>query len=161
MVALDAPPRGKATDLGTPLQHIAQMLTRRGMIVLISDLLTSIEQLERNLGYLRAGGHDIVLFHVLDPAELNFDFDAPALFQDVETGRDLYVDPPAAAKGYRHKLGNHLDSASTICGRLGIDYNLFATDRPFDAALLEFLQHRMRIRKQIRHIRAPGGRRAI
>jgi len=157
MTALDAQPRGKATDLGAPLQRIAQMLTKRGMIVLISDLLTSIDRLERDLGYLRAGGHDIVLFHVLDPEELNFDFDSPAVFQDIESGRDLYVDPPAAAKGYRRMLSNHLDSANAICGRLGIDYHLFATDRPFDAALLEFLQHRMRIRKQIRRIRRPGG----
>jgi uncharacterized protein (DUF58 family) len=161
MTALDAQPRGKATDLGAPLQRIARMLTKRGLIVLVSDLLTSIERLERDLGYLRAGGHDIVLFHVLDPEELHFDFDSPALFQDVESGRDLYVDPPAAAKGYRHMLSSHLDSANAICGRLGIDYQLFATDRPFDTALLEFLQHRMRIRKQIRRIRRPGGGRAI
>jgi uncharacterized protein (DUF58 family) len=161
MQALEAQPRGKATDLGAPLQRIAQMLTKRGMIVLISDLLTSIEQLERDLGYLRAGGHDLVLFHILDPAELNFDFDAPALFQDVESGRGLYIDPAAAQKSYQRMLGEHLDSVKAICGRLGIDYHLFATDRPYDAALLEFLQHRMRIRKQIRRIRGPGGGRSI
>ncbi|HNS21673.1 MAG TPA: DUF58 domain-containing protein [Sedimentisphaerales bacterium] len=161
MTALDAQPRGKATDLGAPLQRIAHMLTRRGMIVLISDLLTSIDRLERDLGCLRAGGHDVVLFHILDPAELHFDFDAPALFQDVESGRDLYVDPPAVQKSYRHMLAQHLHDANAICVRLGIDYHLFATDRPFDAALLEFLQHRMRIRKQVRRIRAPGGGRRI
>jgi len=148
--------RGLASRL-----RIAHMLTRRGMIVLISDLLTSIDRLERDLGCLRAGGHDVVLFHILDPAELHFDFDAPALFQDVESGRDLYVDPPAVQKSYKHMLTQHLQSANAICVRLGIDYHLFATDRPFDAALLEFLQHRMRIRKQVRRVRAPGGGRRI
>jgi len=157
MTALETQPRGRATDLGAPLQHIARLLTRRGMIVLISDLLTSIERLERDLGYLRAGGHDIVLFHILDPAELHFDFDMPALFQDIESGRDLYVDPPAVQKSYRQMLSSHLASVRAICSRLGIDYHLFSTDRPFDAALLEFLQHRTRIRKQIRRVRAPGG----
>jgi uncharacterized protein (DUF58 family) len=161
MQALEAQPRGKATDLGAPLQRIARMVTKRGMIVLISDLLTSIEQLERDLGYLRAGGHDLVLFHILDPAELNFNFDAPALFQDVESGRDLYIDPVVAQKGYKRMLGEHLDSAKSICSRLGIDYHLFSADRPYDAALLEFLQHRMRIRKQVRRIRKPGGGRTI
>ncbi|MEN6333676.1 MAG: DUF58 domain-containing protein [Phycisphaerales bacterium] len=161
MQALEARPRGKATDLGAPLQRIARMVTKRGMIVLISDLLTSIEQLERDLGYLRAGGHDLVLLHILDPAELNFDFEAPALFEDIESGRDLYVDPVVAQKGYRHMLSEHLDIAKSICARLGIDYHLFATDRPYDAALLEFLQYRMRIRKQIRRIRRPGGGRTI
>jgi len=157
MQALEARPEGRATSLGAPLQRIAQILTKRGMIVLISDLLTSIEPLERDLGYLRAGGHDIVLFHVLDPTELNFDFEAPALFQDIESGRDLYVDPVTAQKHYGRMLGEHLDSAKSICGRLGIDYHLFATDRPYDAALLEFLQHRMRVRKQVRRVRRPGG----
>ena len=99
--SLEAPPAGKTTDLGPPLQRLAQMLTKRGMIVLISDLLTSVDRLEPDLGYLRAGGHDVVVFHILDPAELNFEFDAPALFHDVETGRDLYVDPSAARKTSR------------------------------------------------------------
>ncbi len=157
MVALEAPPRGAATDLESPLQRLAQMLTKRGMIVLISDLLTSIDRLEPDLGYLCAGGHDVVLFHILDPAELSFDFDAPALFRDVESERDMYVDPAVAQKSYRRLLSSHLDSTRAVCRRLGVDYHLFATDCPFDAALLEFLQHRMQRRKQVRRIRGPGG----
>jgi uncharacterized protein (DUF58 family) len=150
--SLEAPPAGKATDLGPPLQRLAQMLTRRGLIVLISDLLTSVDRLEPDLGYLCAGGHDVVVFHILDPAELSFDFDSPALFRDVETGRDMYIDPSAARKSYRQLLDSHLSNAKSICQRLGIDYHLFATDRPFDLALLDFLQGRMRRRRpQIRN----------
>ena len=150
--ALEAPPAGKATDLGPPLQRLAQMLTKRGLIVLVSDLLTSVDRLEPDLGYLRAGGHDVVVFHVLDPAELNFDFDSPALFRDVETGRDLYIDPSAARKNYTRLLNDHLKNAKSTCQRLGIDYHLFATDRPFDLVLLDFLQGRMRRRRhQIRN----------
>lgn len=156
--SLETPPAGKATDLGPPLQRLAQMLTRRGLIVLISDLLASVDRLEPDLGYLRAGGHDVVVFHVLDPAELSFDFNSPALFRDMETGRDMYVDPAAAKKNYQRLLDSHLNNAKSICQRLGIDYHLFATDRPFDLALLEFLQDRMRRRR--RQIRRPSGRRA-
>jgi uncharacterized protein (DUF58 family) len=156
ILALEAQPRGSATNLGPPLQRLAGMLTRRGMIVLISDLLTSIDRLERDLGYLCAGGHDVVVFHILDPAEVSFDFDKPALFQDVETGRDLYVDPPVAQKGYQHLLESHLAKTRSVCQNLGIDYHLFATDRPFDLALLDFLQHRMRCRKRVRRIHGPG-----
>ena len=79
-------------------------IRRRGLIVLISDLLASVERLEPDLGYLCAGGHDVVVFHILDPAEVSSDFDKPALFQDVETGRDLYVDP-AAAQVARSRYG--------------------------------------------------------
>ncbi|MBN2128622.1 MAG: DUF58 domain-containing protein [Sedimentisphaerales bacterium] len=157
IVALEAQPGGRATNLGPPLQLVAQMLSRRGLLVLISDLLTSIDRLERDLGYLAAGGHDVVLFQILDPKELDFNFDAPALFQDVESERDLYIDPAAARKGYRHLLGAHLARTKSICQSRGVDYHLFATDRPFDLALLDFLQHRMRLRKHVRRAVSPQG----
>jgi uncharacterized protein (DUF58 family) len=152
MLALEASPKGGAPDLGPPLQRLAEMLTKRGLVVLISDLLTSIDRLESDLGYLCAGGHDVVVFHVLDPAELSFDFDSPALFQDIETGRDMYVDPSAAQEGYKRMLDKHLATAKSTCRNLGIDYHLFATDRPFDLALLDFLHHRIRRRKRVRHV---------
>jgi uncharacterized protein (DUF58 family) len=157
--ALEAMPTGTATALGPPLQYLAQTLTRRGMIVLISDLLTSVDRLETDLGYLCAGGHDVVLFHVLDPAELHFEFDSPALFRDMETGRDMYVDPVAARKGYRHMLDKHLENAKSTCRRLGIDYHLFSTGRPFDLALLDFLLHRMVRHRQARRVHGQGTRR--
>ena len=150
MMTLESQPEGQATDLGAPLRRIAQMLTRRGLIVLISDLLSSIDQLESDLGYLCAAGHDVVIFNVLDPAELSFDFDSPALFRDIESGRDRYVDPAAAQAEYKRRLNEHLDKVAFICRSLGIDYHLFATDRPFDLALLEFLQDRMGRKKQVR-----------
>ncbi len=155
MLALEADPEGSATDLGPPLQRIAQMLSRRGMIVLISDLLTSIDRLESDLGYLCAGGHDVVLFNVLDPAELNFSFETPALFRDVESGRDMYVDPADAQTPYKRMLDKHLAKVESTCRNLGIDYHLFATDRAFDLALLDFLQDRMHRRKQVRRRAGP------
>jgi len=156
MLALEAAPAGGKTDLGPPLQHIAEMLTKRGLIVLVSDLLTSIDRFESDLGYLCAGGHDVVVFHVLDPAELKFDFESPALFRDMETGRDMYIDPTAARENYRTMLEKHLATARTTCTKLGIDYHLFATDRSFDLALLDFLHDRMHRRKRVRR---TGGHR--
>jgi uncharacterized protein (DUF58 family) len=153
MLALEAAPQGRATDLGRPLQHLARMLKRRGLIVLVSDLLTSIDRLEWDLGTLYARGHDVIVFQVLDPAELNLDFDTPALFQDLETGRDMYVDPAAAQEGYKERLSTHLAQVERMCRGLGIGYYLFDTNRPFDEALLDFMQQRMRTRKQIRRTR--------
>ena len=109
----------------------------------------SIDRLESDLGYLCAGGHDVVLFHVLDPAELNFDFDSPALFQDMETQRNIYVDPFDAQTSYKRRLEGHLKKTESICRTLGIDYHLFATDRAFDLALLDFLQDRIQRRKRL------------
>jgi len=158
MLTLEASPQGSTTDLGPPLQYVAGMLTRRSLIVLVSDLLTSIDRLEQDLSYLCAGGHDVVVFHVLDPAELKFDFNSPALFQDIETGRNMYVNPSDALTGYKHKLEKHLAVAQSICQNLGIDYHLFPTDRPFDLALLDFLQDRMRRRKRLRYRSTSKGR---
>lgn len=150
MAAMEASPEGTATDLGPPLQGIGEMLSKRGLIILISDLLASINRLEPDLNYLCAGGHDVVVFNVLDPAELNFDFSSPALFQDIETGRKMYVDPSDFQDSYKRMLNKHLEAAESICRNLGIDYHLFATNRPFDLALLDFLQGRMRRGKQTR-----------
>jgi uncharacterized protein (DUF58 family) len=158
MLALEALPDGQATDLGPALQRIAQMLTKRGLIVLISDLLTSIDQLESDLGCLCASGHDVVMFNVLDPTELRFDFDSPALFRDIETQRNRYVDPASVLSDYKRKLTEHLDKVASICRSLGIDYHLFTTDRPFDLALLDFLRGRMHRRKYIRRRGGSIGR---
>ena len=161
MLTLEAHPGGSATNLGPPLKRIAETITKRGLIILISDLLTSIERLEPDLNYLKASGHDVVIFNVLDPAELNFNFKIPALFQDIETGRNMYVDPAAAQKTYEQRLEKHLTVVKSICRNLGIDYHLFSTDRPFDLALLEFLQDRIRRRKRVRHIKTSTARRAV
>lgn len=158
MLALEADPQGRNTRLGPPLQQVAEMLTKRGMIVLISDLLTSIDRLELDLGYLCAGGNDVVVFHVLDPAELDFSFDLPAFFQDVETERNMYVDPVAVKENYKNRLDKHMASVRSACKSLGIDYHLFATDRPFDLALLDFLHDRMRRRKRVRRAGSHGSR---
>jgi uncharacterized protein (DUF58 family) len=161
MLALEADPEGGATDLGPPLQRIAQMLSKRGMIVLISDLLASIDRLESDLGYLCAGGHDVVLFNVLDPAELSFSFETPALFRDMETGRNMYVDPADAQTPYKRMLDKHLAKAESTCRNLGVDYHLFATDRAFDLALLDFLHDRMHRRKQVRRRQSPRTGRTV
>jgi uncharacterized protein (DUF58 family) len=157
MAALEQPPQGQATDLRLPIQQIARMMRRRGLVILVSDLLTPIEHLETDLGLVCAGGHDVVLFHVMDPEELNFTFNDPALFKDMESGQQVYVDPGTALASYAQQLKDHLAQVESICRGLGIDYHLFSTDRPFDLALLDFLQHRMWRRKQVHRKNRGGG----
>ncbi len=143
LLALEKPVAGTATDLSLPLDRIAEQVSKRGMLILISDLLAPIDELETKLGYLRARGHEVVVFQILDPAELNFDFDAPALFQDVESGREVYVDPDVSRATYQRKLQQHLDAIQTSCDKLAISYHRFATDYPLEAAMSEFLRGRM------------------
>lgn len=146
MLALERPSSGSTTDLGAPLKRIAELVTKRGVIVLISDLLASIEALEKNLTVLTASRHDVLLFHLLDPAELNFTFNnlnSAAQFQDMETGRDLYIEPALARAEYRRKLDKHIASAKATCQKLGVGYHHFGTDRPLELALSDFLRSRM------------------
>lgn len=142
MVRLEQAPRGSGTDLIAPLRAISELITRRGVFVLISDLLAPIDDLEKHLGYLAAAGHDLVIFHTLDRAELEFTFDKATHFRDRETGRDLYIDPDVARAGYLKKLNAHLDALRALCERNRIDYRLLPTDQPMELALFDFVRSR-------------------
>jgi uncharacterized protein (DUF58 family) len=117
-------------------------------MVLVSDFLAPLERFESELVALAACGHETIVFQVLDPAELEFDFRAPAMFQDLETGRSLFIDPSSARKEYRHKLEDHCAKLQATCQRLGIACLRLATNRPLELALFDFLRQRMRRRRQ-------------
>ena len=104
MLALEKPAAGTTTDLVAPLRRIAELTRKRGLIILMSDLLAPIESLEAALAMLTASRHEVIVFQVLDPAELNFDFTAAARFLDLETGRDLFLEPSLARADYQRKL---------------------------------------------------------
>ncbi|MCB1228956.1 MAG: DUF58 domain-containing protein [Verrucomicrobiae bacterium] len=142
MMRLEQAPRGNGTDLIAPLKALSEMIRRRGVFVLISDLLAPIDELETQLGYLAAAGHDLVIFHTLDRAELEFTFDKATHFRDVETGRDLYIDPDVARAGYLKKLNAHLEAIRGICDRNRIDYRLVPTDEPLELSLFDFIRSR-------------------
>ncbi len=146
MLALEKPAGGTATDLTAPLQRIVQIVRKRGLMVLLSDLLAPIDALEKNLASLTASGHEVLLFHLLDPAEVNLRFDRAALFLDSESNRELYIDPAAARSEYQRKLDAHTTEARGICDKLGISYHRMTTDRPLELALFDFLRSRMQRR---------------
>ena len=163
LMALEKAEQGSSTDLTKPLDRVAGQVRKRGLVVLISDLLASVEGLERNLGYLAAAGHELVVFQVLDPQELNFEFDSPALFQDLESGKEVYVDPNSARTKYQEKLNKHLEQVQTTCEKLGAIYELCPTDRPLELALSEFMLRRQRMKAgsaRIPQRGAPAGRSA-
>lgn len=142
MMQLERAPRGEGTDLLTPLKALVERQRRRGMMVLISDLLAPIEELETQLGLLGAAGHDLVIFQVMDPAELSFDFEQATHYRDAETGKDLYIDPATARAGYLKKLKAHQDALRAVCERNRIDYRLLSTDQPLELSLFEFVKAR-------------------
>jgi uncharacterized protein (DUF58 family) len=164
MFALDKPPTGRATDFGAPLQRIVDMVRKRGLVVLLSDFLAPLERLDQNLSALAACGHEVLVIQVLDPAELRFEFKSPAIFEDVESGRVLFIDPVQARQAYLRKLQAHRDALRATCQRLGISWLGPTTDQSLDLVLFDFLRERMQRRVRAQRVsRAgprPGGGRA-
>lgn len=136
---------GVGTDLIGPLKKVAELVRKRGLMMLISDLLAPIEGLELHLAYLAAAGHDLVVWQVLDRSELDFSFERVGHFTDIESGTELYIDPLRARESYLEKLNAHLEAVKGICERNGIDYRLVITDEPLDQVLFDFVSMREKV----------------
>ena len=154
MLALEKPAGGTATDLAAPLQRIVEIVTKRGLMVLISDLLAPLDSVEKSLSNLCACGHEVLIFQLLDPAELAFGFRQASIFHDLETGRDLYIDPAAARRAYLQKLEAHNAAVIGICQKLGIGFSRFPTDRPLELALSDLLRSRAERGKKTKRVRS-------
>ncbi len=152
MHALEQPAAGRSTNLAAPLKRAADIVRKRSLIVLISDFLAPLERLEGDLTALAACGHELIVFQVLDPAELTFDVGDAAMFQDLESGRVLFIDPSAARKEYLRRLETHCATLRDTCQRLGIACHRLATDRPLELALFDFLRQRMQRRRSVKRI---------
>jgi uncharacterized protein (DUF58 family) len=156
MLALEKENAGRETNLAAPLRRAAELARKRGLIVLISDLLAPVDELERDLGQFNAAGHEVVMFQVLDPNELAFNFDRAMLFQDVESGKDLYLEPGAARSEYQRRLQTHTTGVETICRKLGFTFLRVVTNQPLELALFDFLKSRQRRGKTIRRRNQPA-----
>ena len=152
MLALEQPVAGHATDVVAPLKRMVEIVRKRGVIVLISDFLAPVDRLSEALSALGASGHEVIVVQVLDPAELNFEFKRPAMFQDVESGRTLFIDPVTARKAYLNKLAEHSAGLRAACQRLGFSWLSLATDSPLELALFDFLRERMQRRNRVRRV---------
>jgi uncharacterized protein (DUF58 family) len=149
MVCLERATAGTSTDLSAPLEQVAATVRKRGMVVLISDLLADTGMLRTQLGYLRSQGHEVVLMRVLDPAEVEFDFAKPAMFVDMESGRDLFIDPSAARADYQRRFAAHAAEVEKLCRELGIGLHRLVTSQPLELALYDFMQSRLHAGRQV------------
>ena len=141
--ALDvSAPRDK-TSIYPALRAAAENFPRRGMMVLISDLLTDREGLFRGIRLLRSRGHDVLVFHVLDDDELDFPFSGPTRFENLEIEQYLSCNPRALREGYLAALGNYLEEVRRGCVQSNVDYALLRTRQPLDAALASYLSNRL------------------
>ncbi|MHC4398669.1 MAG: DUF58 domain-containing protein [Planctomycetota bacterium] len=149
MLSLEEPLAGEGTDLTVPLEQIAATVTKRGLVVLLSDLLTTTDALQTHLGYLRLRGHEVIVLRMLDPRERDFAFDDAAMFIDLESGRDLYVDPETARHDYLRRFEEHAAEVRSACNGLAVDFYELTVDRPLELVLLDFLNARLRRGRKI------------
>lgn len=156
MLLLEKPatPPASATRLEPPLERVLEMVRKRGLVILISDFLAPLEELDRGLAALGACGHEVTLFQILDPAEKDFSFTTASIFEDVENGRSLFIDPAAARSQYLERFGQHQEFLTSSCRKLGLALHTLTTDQPLEFALLDFLQDRVKRGKIVR--RAQG-----
>lgn len=135
-----------ATNLERSLQAVAERHRKRGFVVLISDLFTDINAVERALQHFRFTGHNVLVFQILDPQEIEFDFKDVVELLDVESDAKMLIDAKAARAQYQENFQTHQDQLRRICGLLQIDHAVLRTDAPLDAALFHYLSARSRRR---------------
>ena len=150
MLTLEKQTTGDNTNLETPLRRVSELVQKRGLMVLISDFLAPLGTLEKNLRQLRAWGHEMALFQTMDRTELDLKFEKASLFRDVESDRELYIDPNFARGNYLDRLRAHNEELHRICRTEGVSFHLAPTDRPLEQALMEFLLDRRRFGKSLR-----------
>lgn len=144
--ALEAATPDAATNLERSLQTVAERHRKRGFVVLISDLLTDLRRIERALQHFRFTGHNVLVFQVLDPQEIEFEFKDVVELLEVESGAKMLIDAKAARVQYRKNFQTHQAELRRICGLLQVDYAVLRTDAPLDTALFHYLSARSRRR---------------
>jgi uncharacterized protein (DUF58 family) len=154
------PPKSKRTQLGNLLSHLARlkpigptdvaksltqiaaMLRHKSLIMIFSDLLADPEPVMRSLGRLRHGGHDVILFHILDEAEVSFPFSGLVEFEEPETSEVINVDATSYRADYLAEIESFRQLFRRECFQIGVDYVPLDTSMPFDKALLGYLVSR-------------------
>ncbi|MBU0509321.1 DUF58 domain-containing protein [bacterium] len=134
------------TDIGRNLHAVADRITRRGLVIVLSDLLDDPTAILSGLKHFRHEGHEMLVFHVLDPRELDFAYSGDVRFRDLETEEEMPTHPWHLRKEYRQLVAGFVGELTRGCREHRIDYHLLNTQTSFDEALVRFLTKRRRLR---------------
>jgi uncharacterized protein (DUF58 family) len=142
---LDTIEPGRETDLSSTFHQLADKIRRRGLIIVISDLFDDPEKVVRGLRHFRHKKHEVLVFHVLDPWEVDFPYEQPALFKDMESDDRLVVEPQSLRSEYKKRLEGLIDYYKSQCRDSSIDYVPLNTRTSYDRALFSYLTKRKRL----------------
>ncbi len=135
-------PRWNKTNTGKVLEQVAEKLTHRSVIVIISDFFDDIASIQKGLRRLRYKKHELIVFQLLDPAEIDFPFEDVTMFKGMEEAGELLTEPRALREGYLEQLRKFTDELKTICRGMGIDFHRYSSGDPLDVSLSQFLATR-------------------
>ena len=141
--AMNVAEPAEKTGMFETLSAVAEGYPRRGMMILISDLLADREGTLKGLRLLTRRGHDVMVFHVMDDDELDFPFNGPTRFEGLEMAEHLNCNPRSLREGYLEALQAFLDEIRRGCAKNTVDYALIRTSQPMDAALASYLSNRL------------------
>ncbi len=139
-----AAPSGK-TGAAVALHQVADRIKRRGLVIVISDLLDNPGEVMVALKHFRHKKNEVIVMHLLDPLERSFAFGGEAVFADLETGERLTTRPWQIQKSYREAMQAFVERYKRECREHAVDYVLMDSATPFDAALTEYLSKRKRV----------------
>jgi len=133
------------TRLADVLHAVAESANRRGIVILISDLLDDEEDIFKGLSHLKFLKHDVIVFHTMDHQEISLDYEGLIQFEDLESGEKMRTFPKSVRQAYRRRVGEFLDEVRKTAGRSNIDYCLIDTSEPLDRALITYLAKRRKM----------------
>ena len=135
--------RGK-TSMGPVVHELAERFSKRGVVVVLSDLFGDPADIVAGLKHFRHRQHDVIVLHMLDPAELDFPFEQPTLFRGLEQLPEVVADPRALRRAYLEEFERYLSQVAQQCRAAGLDYQQVRTDTPLDVVLSSYLVERSR-----------------
>jgi len=143
---LDDLPPGRGTQLGEVLHRVAGQVQRRGLIILLSDMMDDPERILSGLKHFRHRGHEVIVFQILDPREIDLDFDGEVEFESLEEpGHRVRLEPAHMRAGYVERFGKWQNTLRRECRRQLIDLVEITTDTPFEKGLGAYLQKRRKL----------------
>lgn len=133
------------TDIATALHEMAERIKRRGLVIVMSDLLDDADKIISGLKHFRYNQHEVIVFHILDPRERDFAFPREAIFKDMETGEEMTTLPYQIKGDFSKAVEGFASTIASACRQSNIDYYPIDTAMPFDKALYAFLAKRERL----------------
>jgi uncharacterized protein (DUF58 family) len=142
---LDGLTVGEDTNVGAVLHKLADQIKRRGLIILISDLLDTKEEILAGIRHFRYNGHEVLVFQILDSSERHFNFKGDVIFEDLETGESLRTQPSYIKKEYQSRMEQFIHELQASCLQDRVDYHLIETSDSLEDALISYLTKRSRL----------------